>query len=71
MIKGGSMDLQDTNISYNDPAHMRDGVKVVLVDFDWGGKAWDISYPTASLNQEQYTVHYAAGDLKNRKENDI
>jgi hypothetical protein len=50
---------------------MRDGVKVVLVDFDWGGKAWDISYPTASLNQEQYAVHYAAGDLKIKKENDI
>jgi len=48
-----------------------DGEKLVLVDFDWVGKAGKISYPTALLNPELYAVCHTAEDLKIRERNDI
>ncbi|KAH8990753.1 hypothetical protein EDB92DRAFT_1996290 [Lactarius akahatsu] len=38
-------DLRDANIIYR-------GDSVILVDFDWGGKVGEASYPTLALNSE-------------------
>jgi Ser/Thr protein kinase RdoA (MazF antagonist) len=38
-------DLRESNI-------LCDGERVMLIDFDWGGKAGVVSYPTARLCSE-------------------
>ena len=57
-------DLRDANI-------LCDGEKLILVDFDFGGKAEEVSYPMARLQQELYAPCYTSGDLIIRKKNDI
>lgn len=55
-------DLRDANI-------MIDDSKVMLIDFDWGGKAGEVSFPTRQLNPE-LSHGRTADDLKITKEDD-
>ena len=54
------IDLRDVNIICENDSMM-------LVDFDWGGKEGDVSYPTLNLNAELLEAR-VAGDLCIMKE---
>jgi len=56
-------DLRDANL-------MGDGDTMLLVDFDWGGMAGEVFYPTANLNPE-LPVGRESTDLKITKGDDI
>jgi len=56
-------DLRDANL-------MGDGDTMLLVDFDWGGMAGEVFYPTANLNPE-LLVGRESSDLKITKGDDI
>lgn len=56
-------DLRDANI-------LCDREKLILVDFNWGGKD-EVCYPTTLLPEELSEACLKAGDLKIRKESDI
>ncbi|KAL5492044.1 hypothetical protein ACEPAI_3491 [Sanghuangporus weigelae] len=56
-------DLRSPNILYN-------GETVILVDFDWGGKDGEVSYPTVQLCEELMTGRNIS-DLKIRKQDDL
>ena len=55
-------DLRDVNIICENDSMM-------LVDFDWGGKEGDVSYPTLNLNAELLEGR-VTGDLCIMKEDD-
>jgi hypothetical protein len=57
-------DLRDVNI-------LCDKHRLMLVDFNWGGKDEEACYPTSILPEELWDACLTAGDLKIRKENDI
>ncbi|OCB85161.1 hypothetical protein A7U60_g7787 [Sanghuangporus baumii] len=56
-------DLRGPNILYN-------GETVILVDFDWGGKDGEVSYPTVQLCEELMAGRNIS-DLKIRKQDDL
>ena len=55
-------DLRDANIICKNDS-------VMLIDFDWGGKEGDVSYPTLNLNAELLQGR-VSGDLRITKEDD-
>jgi serine/threonine protein kinase len=55
-------DLRDANIICKDDS-------VMLIDFDWGGKEGEVSYPTLNLNGELLQGR-VSGDLRITKEDD-
>jgi len=56
-------DLRDANIICK-------GDSVMLVDFDWGGKVGEVSYPTLELNPELLEGR-SSDDLKITKDDDV
>ncbi|KAL5492142.1 hypothetical protein ACEPAI_3589 [Sanghuangporus weigelae] len=56
-------DLRSPNILYT-------GETAILVDFDWGGKDGEVSYPTVQLCEELMTGRNIS-DLKIRKQDDL
>ena len=57
-------DLRDANMVVGN----KDPSQVMLVDFDWGGKAGEVYYPTACMHKELETMD--ASDLRIMKERD-
>jgi len=55
-------DLRDANIICKNDS-------VMLIDFDWGGKEGEVSYPTSNLNAELLQGR-VSGDLRVTKEDD-
>ena len=65
--------LHDAGFVHGDlraPNFIVDGDRLLLVDFDWGGKDGEVEYPTRYLNPELLTGR-DRDDLKIRKEDDL
>ena len=56
-------DLRDVNVICK-------GETIILIDFDWGGKVGEVSYPTLDLNHELVDGRRSE-DLEIRKDDDV